>query len=192
MTDIPFNTRISPNSFEHGSLATLSRAVENLFDVGLLLAAALVAFEIFNFKTTQYALVDLLGDVSFSGFRWATILAIAFCSIDVAGLLRFLMLDQQGENRLEAWYLMGAWLLGATMNAFMAWWAVSVTLINNAPNDGFLSQIPFLEIVPVAVAVLVWLMRIIFIGAFAATAATLFGGANGQDLAPLRIGPRSL
>jgi hypothetical protein len=38
----------------------------------------LVAFEIFNYGTTEFAFKDLLGDLSFVGVHWATILALAF------------------------------------------------------------------------------------------------------------------
>jgi hypothetical protein len=147
-------------------------AVKKLLDIGFLLAAALVAFEIFNFKATQFALADLLGSVSFVGIRWATILAIAFCAIDVAGLLWFFTLGESRGSSLEAWYLIGAWLLGATMNAFMAWWAVSVTLVNSGPASGFLGQLSLLDTLPIVVAALVWLTRILFIGALSATAST--------------------
>ena len=44
---------------------------------GMMIIGALLAFEIFNFSTTQFALRDVLGDLTFAGFRWATILAIA-------------------------------------------------------------------------------------------------------------------
>ncbi len=40
----------------------------------------------FNCSTTEYALTDLLGDLDFLNVRWATILAIAFCGIDFAGI----------------------------------------------------------------------------------------------------------
>jgi hypothetical protein len=46
--------------------------------IGVILVIALVAFEIFNFDTTRYALESLLGEVTFLGLSWAVILAIAF------------------------------------------------------------------------------------------------------------------
>jgi hypothetical protein len=46
---------------------------------GGILLIALLAFEIFNYSTTEFALRDILGDLRFAGSRWATILAIAFC-----------------------------------------------------------------------------------------------------------------
>jgi len=39
---------------------------------GILILGALVAFEIFNYTTTDFALTDLLGDLRFAGLRWAT------------------------------------------------------------------------------------------------------------------------
>jgi hypothetical protein len=149
----------------------LSAVFSRQLAVGLILAVALFAFELFNFDTTQYALSNLLGDVSFLSIRWATILAIAFCAIDFAGLVRFFSPADSRETPKEVWYLMGAWLLGATMNALMTWWAVSLTLINHQFGNEVLSRAELLRIVPVFVAALVWLTRILFIGGL-----TLAGG----------------
>src|SRR5512139_95211 len=55
---------------------------------GVIITFALFAFEIFNYSSTQFALSDILGDLAFGPFRWATILALAFCSIDFAGIAR--------------------------------------------------------------------------------------------------------
>ena len=99
--------------------------------VGIILAIALFAFELFNFDTTQFALGSLLGDVRFFNLPWAAILAIAFCSIDFAGLIHFFTPSHQvKEVSAGTWFLIGAWFLGATMNALMTWWAVSLTLLN--------------------------------------------------------------
>jgi hypothetical protein len=142
--------------------------------IGFILLLALLAFEIFNFDTTQFALQSLLGDVRFLGIMWATILAIAFCSIDFAGLIRLFSPESGSGVNKEAWYLMGAWLLGATMNAVMTWWAVSVTLLNHEFGNEVLSREQLLRYVPIFVAVLVWLTRILFIGAFSIAGAQLF------------------
>ncbi len=144
--------------------------------IGLVLVVALLAFEIFNFDTTQFALQSLLGDVKFIGILWATILAIAFCSIDFAGLIRLFTPEKAAGGQREVWYLMGAWLLGATMNAVMTWWAVSLTLLNNNFGNEILSREQLLRYVPIFVAVLVWLTRILFIGAFSIAGEQLFGG----------------
>ena len=142
--------------------------------VGAILMISLLAFEIFNFDTTQYALSNLLGDVRFIGIPWAAILAIAFCSIDFAGLIRIFTPERGGEEPREVWYLMGAWLLGATMNAVMTWWAVSLTLLNHDFGNEVLSREQLLQYVPIFVAVLVWLTRILFIGAFTVAGEHIF------------------
>ena len=129
------------------------------FVFGVILFTALVAFEIFNYITTDYALTDLLGGLRFLGVRWATVLAIAFCGIDFAGIARLFTPDSDSESSLaghnETWYLFGAWLLAATMNAMLTWWGVSLavlghqTLGNEVVNRGTL-----LHIVPIFVAIL--------------------------------------
>lgn len=159
-----------------GAAASLPRQLV----IGLILVVALVAFEIFNFDTTQYALTDLLGQVSFMGLRWATILAIAFCFIDFAGLAHLFSPESSAERSKEVWYMMGAWLLGATMNALMTWWAVSLTLLSHEFGNEVMSRGQLLQIVPIFVAVLVWLTRILFIGAFSVAGGHLFGAIRTQ------------
>lgn len=149
-----------------------SRSFSNVFGgadprhvvIGLILLTALLAFELFNFDTTRYALGSLLGNVTFVGITWATILAIAFCAIDFAGLARLFTPERGANEPKEVWYLMGAWLLGATMNAVMTWWAVSLTLLDHPLGNEILGREQLLQIVPIFVAVLVWLTRILFIG----------------------------
>jgi hypothetical protein len=149
--------------------------------VGLILVVALFAFELFNFDTTRYALDYLLGEVNFWGMRWATILAIAFCAIDFAGLARLFTPEEGDDEPRAVWYLMGAWLLGATMNALMTWWAVSLTLLSHDFGNEVLSREQLLQIVPIFVATLVWLTRILFIGALSVAGEHLFEGANEES-----------
>jgi hypothetical protein len=156
-------------SFSAGSL----RANRGLI-IGVILFVALIAFEIFNFDTTQFALQSLLGNVTFLGLQWATILAVAFCAIDFAGLNRIFTPEGSQKEQREVWFLMGAWLLGATMNAVMTWWAVSVTLLNNNLGNEVLDRQQLLRFVPIFVAVLVWLTRILFIGSFSIAGETIF------------------
>ena len=128
---------------------------------------ALIAFEVFNYGTTEFALTDLLGDTRFAGLRWSTILALAFCSMDFAGIARLFSPDQ-GDNRSgELWYLLGAWLLAATMNAMLSWWAVSLALLGHAGlGNEIMGREALLSSVPLFVALLVWLIRVLMIGTF--------------------------
>lgn len=158
--------------------------------IGLILLIALVAFETFNYDTTRYALQSLLGDVNFAGLKWATVLAIAFCAIDFAGLAR-LFTPEQGSNEPRAvWYLTGAWLLGATMNAVMTWWAVNLTLLNHDLGNEVLGREELLRYVPLFVAVLVWLTRILFIGAFAIAGDHIFDLAGQSASRSSQMGQR--
>src|SRR3989304_5261651 len=101
---------------------------------GVLIIGALLAFEIFNYSTTEFALNDLLGKLSFGGVAWATILAIAFCGIDFAGIARLFTPQRGADEPKEVWYLFGAWLLAATMNALLTWWGVSIAILNHQTN----------------------------------------------------------
>lgn len=160
----------------------VSQLTEWLFSrqavIGIILVVALLAFEAFNFDTTQYALANLLGDVAFLRIPWATILAFAFCAIDFAGLSHLFTPERGRDEPKETWYLMGAWLLGATMNALMTWWAINLTLLNHQFGNEVLTREQLLNTVPVFVAVLVWLTRILFIGAFSVAGDHIFRGAG--------------
>jgi hypothetical protein len=142
---------------------------------GVIIISALLAFEIFNYSTTEFALSDLLGDLSFAGISWATILALAFCGIDFAGIAR-LFTPEEGANDLhEVWYLFGAWLLAATMNAMLTWWGVSIALLNHESlGNAVVDRETLLKVVPLFVAILVWLIRVLIIGTFSVAGERLF------------------
>src|SRR5512147_2142649 len=117
---------------------------------GMMIIGALLAFEVFNYSTTQFALRDVLGDLTFAGFRWATILALAFCGIDFAGIARIFTPQQGRDEPAEVWYLFGAWLLAAAFNASLTWWGVSVAIVNHssAAAGAVLSSSTLTKIVP--------------------------------------------
>jgi hypothetical protein len=155
---------------------------------GLMIVGALVAFEIFNFSTTEYALHDLLGALSFVGLPWATVLAIAFCSIDFAGIARIFTPGEAAEGAGEVWYLFGAWLLAACFNAALTWWGVSIAILSQA-SSGAASLIggkTMTTAVPVFVAAMVWLIRVLIIGTFSASGDRLFSSAVGDPGSPRR------
>ena len=135
--------------------------------LSLLIILALIAFEIFNYSTTEFALTDLIGDLQFASLRWATILALAFAGMDFAGIARLFTPQRRSKQSLESWYLLGAWLLAATMNAILTWWAISLALLNHQTlGNEIVGREALLNSVPVFVAVLVWLIRILMIGSF--------------------------
>lgn len=142
---------------------------------GGILFAALLAFEVFNFSTTSFALRDILGDLTFMGFRWATVLAIAFCGIDFAGIARIFTPERGRDEPAEVWYLFGAWILAAGFNAMLTWWGVSVAIMNhNAAGDALVGQAAMTKAVPIVVAFMVWLVRLLIIGTFSVAGERLF------------------
>ena len=131
----------------------------------VMILGALVAFEIFNYSTTDHALQDLLGGLEFANMRWSTILAIAFCGIDFAGIARLFTPEQGADEPKEVWYLFGAWLIAATMNAILTWWGVSMAIVNHSiQSSAIIDPKTITTVVPVFVAIMVWVIRILIIG----------------------------
>jgi hypothetical protein len=143
---------------------------------GVMIIGALLAFEIFNFSTTEFALKDVLGELKFAGLRWATILSIAFCGIDFAGIARIFTPERGQDEPTEVWYLFGAWLLAAAMNAMLTWWGVSIAIIshNSLGAGSVVSNTTLTKVVPVFVAIMVWLIRVLIIGTFSLAGDRLF------------------
>jgi hypothetical protein len=147
---------------------------------GMMIIGALLAFEVFNFSTTQFALRDVLGDLTFAGFRWATILAIAFCGIDFAGIARIFTPEQGADEPKEVYYLFGAWFLAAAFNAILTWWGVSVAIVshNSASGGAVVSAVTMTKVVPIFVAAMILLVRVMIIGTFSLAGDRLFSTAD--------------
>jgi len=143
---------------------------------GGMIAFALLAFEIFNFGSTQFALADILGDLKFAGFRWASILAIAFCGIDFAGIARIFTPEQGRDEPAEVWYLFGAWFLAAVFNASLTWWGVSIAIVNHtsASGNAVISATTMTKAVPIFVAAMILLIRVLLIQTFSIAGDRLF------------------
>ena len=149
---------------------------------GVIIIGALLAFEMFNYSTTQFALNDVLGDVKFAGIRWATILALAFCGIDFAGIARLFTPEQGRDEPAEVWYLFGAWLLAAAMNATLTWWGVAVAISSHSNlSSEVISSTTLTKVVPVFVAIMVWLIRVLIIGTFSVKGGKLFSQAETRN-----------
>ena len=161
---------------------------------GLIIVTALLAFEIFNYSTTQFALADVLGDLKFAGLRWATILAIAFCGIDFAGIARIFTPQQGRDEPAEVWYLFGAWLLAAGFNATLTWWGVSVAIAGHtsAGAGAVISNSTLIKVVPIFVAVMVWLIRVLIIGTFSIAGDNLFSTADARGYQTQRSYPATI
>lgn len=134
------------------------------------IAFVLLALEVFNFSTTKFALSDLLGDVGFGSTTWAAILATAFCGMDLIGIIRLFTPHSQQGRSSEDWFLLGAWLIAAVMNIGLTWWGVSIAIYNH-PVESVLVVDPMtiVTVIPIFVALMVMLIRILIIGNLSAT-----------------------
>ena len=150
---------------------------------GLMIIGALIAFEIFNFSTTQFALLDVLGNLTFVGLRWASILAVAFCAIDFAGIARIFTPQQGADEPKEVWYLFGAWFLAAAFNAILTWWGVSVAIVNHTSAAGgvVVSNETLTRIIPIFVAAMILLIRVLIIGTFSMAGDRLYSTKNARS-----------
>jgi hypothetical protein len=149
---------------------------------GMMIIGALLAFEIFNFSTTQFALLDVLGGLEFAGMRWASILAIAFCGMDFAGIARIFTPEQGADEPKEVYYLFGAWLLAAAFNAMLTWWGVAVAIVNHTSQSGgaVISNQTMTTVVPIFVAAMILLIRVLIIGTFSIAGDRMFTTQNQQ------------
>ena len=146
---------------------------------GIIILTALLAFEFFNYSTTVFALTDLMGELEFLGIQWAIILAIAFCGIDFAGIARLFTPEVGSNEPNESWYLFAAWMLAATMNAMLTWWGVSIAILNHqSQGDAVVSNEMLLKVVPIFVAIMVWLIRVLIIGTISVAGDRLFSQAD--------------
>jgi len=162
-SEVFMNISQSLNSSFSKSLASLKTRKGILYI--LIFIFALVAFEVFNFSTTDFALSDLLGDLNFAGVRWATLLTIAFCGIDFAGIARLFAPQSGEEEQHSVWFLFGAWILAATMNAILTWWGVVMAMQNHSVlSAGFVDASFVTRVVPIFIALMVWVIRIFLVG----------------------------
>jgi hypothetical protein len=146
---------------------------------GLIIFCALLAFEVFNYSSTLFALTDILGTLSFGPLRWAAILAFAFCAIDFAGIARIFTPEQGRDEPAEVWYLFAAWFLAAAFNASLTWWGVSVAILqNNAVGGVLLGASTMTKVVPIFVAAMVLLIRVLLINTFSIAGERIFSLAD--------------
>lgn len=148
---------------------------------GVIILCALLAFEVFNFSSTSFALRDILGDLTFGGIRWATLLAFAFCAIDFAGIARIFTPEQGRAEPAEVWYLFGAWFLAAAFNAMLTWWGVSVAVLShNAQGGAILGQATMVKLIPIFVAAMVLTIRVLLINTFSIAGERIFSMADSR------------
>src|SRR5512147_889883 len=146
---------------------------------GFIILSALLAFEVFNYSSTLFALRDILGDLAFGPVRWATILAFAFCGIDFAGIARIFTPERGRDEPAEVWYLFAAWFLAAAFNASLTWWGVSVAILrHNAEGGVLLRQPPPIKRGGLCAARIVVVVHVLLINSVSVAGERIFSQAN--------------
>jgi hypothetical protein len=148
---------------------------------GVIILCALLAFEVFNYSSTLFALSDILGNLTFGPIRWAAMLAFAFCAIDFAGIARIFTPEQGRDEPAEVWYLFAAWFLAASFNAILTWWGISVAMLQqNAAGGVLLGATTMTKVVPIFVAAMVLLIRVLLINTFSIAGERIFSMAENR------------
>ncbi|MGV8026200.1 MAG: hypothetical protein AB2L18_06565 [Anaerolineaceae bacterium] len=157
------------------------------------IAFVLLSLEIFNFSTTQFALQDLLGEIGAGPTTWAAILAIAFCGMNLIGIIRLFTSSNHQNQGNEGWFLLGAWLLAAVTNTGLNWWGVSIAIYNHPVNSVLVvDPMTIVTVIPTFVALIVMLIRILIIGNLASTIRRIaFTSTKSQPTANQPFGVRS-
>lgn len=78
------------------------------------------------------------------------------------------------------------------MNAIMTWWAISITLLSHDFGNEVLGREQLLTFVPIFVAGLVLLTRVLFIGAFGVAGEHIFDLAGNSDSVPAPSRPAAI
>jgi hypothetical protein len=141
----------------------------------LLLITALAAFEAFNYSTTIFALRNMLGGMTIEGIRWAAILALAFCFIDIAGIARLFIPANTASRTKNDHYLFSAWLLAAGSNTLLTWRGITLAIILQQARMGWVVESDVLiNTIPVFMSLMIWLLRILIIGSLSHSGNRMF------------------
>jgi len=131
----------------------------------LMLAIAMVGFELFNYDTTRYALEHFMPGHDIFGMTWPSLLAISACLVDFAGIASIIAPERGPEEPVYVWGVFVAWVLAAILNAALTWWGTLLAMLAR-PDLGneVVSRTMLLQAVPLGVALLVLLIRVSLIG----------------------------
>jgi hypothetical protein len=130
--------------------------------------AGLVVFEIFNYAATFFALRSLLGSHTVIGSNLTVWLAAAVCCLDFTGITH-LFLPPEGQSNFKSnHHLFIAWILVTGLNAWLIWLGVSQAISIRQAQAGLVIDAGILaHILPIFIVSLIWLVRILVIGALA-------------------------
>jgi len=139
---------------------------------GLITVLGLLAFELFNYATTQEALSTILGALSFFGFPVYYLIAIAFAAIDLGGLSSTFTEEDWSNETWWVWVSTVGWEIASVVNAALTYMSVTIAMAV-APVSQLATVMPKVQeiytYIPAALAFVVWLVRIMLIGSIVAS-----------------------
>ena len=110
-------------------------------------------------------------------------MALAFGSLDFAGLVRVFTPEQElKQESSEIRLMIGAWLVGAALNATMTWYAMALLIAPLGAEIGaaLFTHEQMLRTAPLFIALLVWLTRVSLISSVALALERLADPDSGQ------------
>lgn len=152
-----------------------------------MLAFAWLGFEIANYMTTELAITDLLGvPASLWGLKWSDLIAISFSLVDFAGIAAVFTPEKGKNEPKEIVYLFIGWLIAASMNAVLTWWAVAMQIEATGVKHTFVDMNKVVVYGPIFIAVLVLIVRIALIGTIITTVDQIFNPRDKSEKTPRR------
>lgn len=124
----------------------------------------LFLFEMFSYSSSREALYGMTGVAS-----WSTLIAFTLCAVDFAGLGR-LLLPGDDELKDAIGMLFAAWILSAVGDTFLTYIVIAHDMSGRAGqmtlvNAGVISYSTWTIVIPIAIAVLVWLIQVALVSA---------------------------
>ena len=133
--------------------------ISRRFIKGIVLAISLFAFEVFNYDTTHMALVNWFAQAnpaSVNKIVWA------FCLLDLMRLTQFFGIKHSA-------FIQKIWLFGVGVNALFTWYNARMTVWQYDFGHVVLRRQQVVLYVPIFIALLVFLTRVLFVEALVAT-----------------------
>lgn len=156
------------------------RSFERRLSVASLTTAALVGLGLAAVEAARIALAyealagwfGSSGNNSLTALPLAAVLTLGLAALDAGLLLRLFIPSTAGRNDSWAtWAAIGAWLLATTAVTWLGMYALTGML----SNTKHVSDLPIADFAPVAVAVVLLVLRLLLVGALAADSKSVLG-----------------
>lgn len=154
----------------------------------VLLLVLCVALELVNWTTSEGALLLFLGRTQVIGLYIASLLALAFCGVDLLCLWRITTPAARAEDESKTVVLMLVmWVVGTLLNAVLTYFSLKHTMSQTTAWQSDIWQgFNPLDVLPVALAGGVWVTRVSLIWTLASELDRRLHPALAPKLSPVR------